>query len=255
MELVRRRDAGVRRELTLSLAEKGNALSDSVVSELATALDTAERDGVRLIVLRGEGRNFCTGFDLSDIGEASDADLLARFIRVEMLLARVWTMPVPVIGVAHGRTWGAGADLFAACGRRLALSSARFAFPGSGFGLVLGARRLGVRIGADAARRLVSAGQEIDANSAKALGLVEDIVAEEALNAILDGEAHAIARPDAQTAIALSAALAERSGLVDADLANLVRSAVRPGLKNRIAAYRQASLAVHAAKPQTRGMA
>ena len=78
------------------------------------------------------------------------------------------------IAIAHGRTLGAGADLFVACDRRIALTGSSFSFPGPGFGLVLGTARLAQRIGRDAARALLVAGRSIDADEALARELATE---------------------------------------------------------------------------------
>jgi enoyl-CoA hydratase len=74
-----------------------------------------------------------------------------------------------------GRTWGAGADLFAACDLRVAAPDTLLRFPGAQFGMVLGTRRLAERIGADAARRLVLEGGELSAPQALAAGLASSV--------------------------------------------------------------------------------
>ncbi|MDX6750394.1 enoyl-CoA hydratase/isomerase family protein [Geminicoccaceae bacterium 1502E] len=248
-------DHGARREVTLTRPARGNALADETVGALTAALTEAERDGVRLLVLRGEGRNFCTGFDLSDLAETDDAALLARFVRIEMLLARVWTAPFQTLALAQGRVFGAGADLFAACGRRMAIEGARFSFPGAAFGLVLGSRRLAVRTGPEAAMELIASGREIDAERARSLGLVSRVIGEDEVEAMLEEETACAGRLDSATAAGIRGALAEHTGLVDADLANLVRSAVRPGLKDRITAYRERARAAAASRAEGRARA
>lgn len=187
-----------------------------------------------MIVLRGAGKHFCTGFDLSDLAELSDGDLLLRVIRIETLLQAVHHAPVPTIAVAHGATMGAGADLVAACQMRWALPGTRFAFPGAGFGLALGTRRLAFRIGSEAARDLVGSGRRIDASEAASLGLIQRMVDPDAL------ESEMVA---ASRHYALDAATAERVHALtvpdtrESDLANLAMSAARPGLKARITSY------------------
>jgi enoyl-CoA hydratase/carnithine racemase len=57
---------------------------------------------VRSCTIQGEGRNFCAGFDLSDIAELSDGDLLHRFLRIETLLQSVHHAPFPVMPLARG---------------------------------------------------------------------------------------------------------------------------------------------------------
>ena len=70
--------------LTLNRANKANSLAPDLVEDLITALDDA--GSVRMAIIQGEGKHFCAGFDLSDIDELSDADLLWRFVRIELLL-------------------------------------------------------------------------------------------------------------------------------------------------------------------------
>ena len=222
--------------LRLNNPARGNALSPALVEALAAALEAATRDGTRLVVLRGEGRHFCTGFDLSDLAELSDGDLLLRVVRIELLLQQLHAMPIATLAVGSGRTFGAGADLFAACDHRLALEGASFSFPGPAFGLALGTARLAARIGGTAARRLLLAGREVKAAEALALGLATQVVADPA--AAIGEAAVAAARLEAPTV----ALLHERTRGADdaADLAALVRSAARPGLRARIEAYRAA---------------
>lgn len=214
--------------LTLNRPERGNALGDAIVEGLHAALDAALAGGARLVVLRGEGRNFCTGLDLADLETASEGDLALRILRIELLLQRIAGLPVTTACIAQGRVFGAGADLFAACDHRIALPGASFAFPGPGFGLVLGTARLAGLVGDGAARRLLLAGAAVPAAEALRIGLAT-------------GEADALpelTRLDAETVAALHARTrrADDAG----DLAALARSVARPGLKARILAYRAA---------------
>ena len=215
--------------LTLQRPERGNALGPELVEGLIHAAEAAMADpAVHTLVLRGAGRHFCTGLDLTDLATLSDGDLLLRLVRIETLLALLWHAPIRTVALAHGRTWGAGADLFAVCEQRLVNSDTTLRFPGAQFGIVLGTRRLAERIGVDAARALVLEGGELDAPQALALGLATqlgDMAAE-----------LAAPRPDAATARAIRSAT--RDDCRDADLAALVRSAARPGLQLRITAYR-----------------
>ncbi|TXH45798.1 MAG: enoyl-CoA hydratase/isomerase family protein [Burkholderiaceae bacterium] len=228
--------------LTLDRGDKGNALSSALVDALLAAIAAAhDRPQARALVLAGNGRHLCTGFDLSDLEQATEGDLLLRFVRVEQMLDAVWRSPLLTVALASGRTWGAGADLFCAAQQRWALPDATFRFPGAAFGLVLGTRRLAARVGADTARAWVAGGLEIDAATAQAAGLVSHVGTREAFDAhvaALRTEADVI---DAETRRAINTVT--RDGDADADLAALVRSAARPGLKQRIVAYRAASTA------------
>lgn len=223
--------------LTLARPERANALSADLVEALLARVHEAAADpSVHTLVLRGAGRHFCSGLDLSDLETASDGDLLQRLVRIETLLAALWHAPQRTVAVAQGRTWGAGADLFAACEQRVALAGSTFRFPGALFGIVLGTRRLAERVGSDRARALVVDGGELDAAQALASGLAS---ADE-------DSAPSPPRVDAVTARAVRAAT--RADHRDADLAALVRSAAAPGLRARIAAYRERLRAAEGAR-------
>jgi enoyl-CoA hydratase/carnithine racemase len=221
--------------ITLQRAARGNALAGELVEHLLDALPRAWDDpSVHTVMLRGEGKHFCTGFDLDGLDQQSDGDLLQRFVRIELLLALVWHAPVRTVAIAAGRTWGAGADLVAACDIRIACAATRFRFPGAGFGIVLGTRRLAQRVGEDVARRWVTEGTEVPAQQARDAGLITDIVEPDDRDVWF---AENITAPKAERATVASLRSASRVDARDADLAALVRSAAVPGLRQRIADY------------------
>lgn len=222
--------------IRLSRPDRGNALGPEMVAAIDAALDGALAAGARLVVLRGEGRHFCTGFDLSDLDALSEGDLALRVIRIEILLQRIHALPVATLVLAGGRVFGAGADLFAACDHRVALAGASFAFPGPAFGLVLGTGRLAGLVGDGAARRLLLAGSAIEAEAALAMGLATQVVEADGAATVIGTARDAAKRLDAPTV----AALHGRTRRADdaGDLAALARSVARPGLKDRIIAYR-----------------
>lgn len=217
--------------LTLARPERGNALAADLVEALIAQASAALADPtVHTLVLRAQGKHFCTGLDLSDLESSSDAELLHRLVRIETLLSMLWHAPLRTVAVVQGRTWGAGADLFAVCEQRIAAADCTFRFPGAQFGIVLGTRRLAERLGADLARELTVGGGELDAAQALLHGL-----------ATPGAEDLSPPRVDRATAAALRSAT--RLDHRDADLAALVRSAAEPGLKQRIASYRVRLLA------------
>ncbi len=221
--------------LTLARPERGNALGPDLVEALLDALQAACADAtVHTLLLRSEGRHFCTGLDLSDLDRCSDGDLLQRLVRIETLLAALWHAPLRTVALAQGRAWGAGADLFAACEHRLASEGTTFRFPGAQFGIVLGTRRLAERVGADRARAMTTGGGEWRAAEAQAAGLVQAVLPADDDSAL----AAALAPPVVDAATARALRQATRPDHRDADLAALVRSASTPGLVARIAAYR-----------------
>lgn len=244
-ELIGTRDDDVL-HLRLNRPDKGNALSGALVDALTEAVAAAAGDAsLRMLVLSGAGRHFCTGFDLSDLDRETDDSLLARFTRVELLLQAVHAAPFTTLALAHGRTMGAGADLFAACTERWIVGDATFAFPGSGFGLVLGTTRLANLVGAARTAEWIEAGAVIDAGAAHASGLATLRIEVDALDAERARLLARVSRLDGPTQRGIHAAIGAgrrpRGDAGDAeDLARLVRSAARPGLHERVAAYRAA---------------
>lgn len=228
--------------LRLDRPQRRNALGPELVAALDAAIAGAEGDGTALLVLQGEGPDFCAGFDLSDAESLSEAELLHRFVSIELLLARLWAAPFATLAAVHGRVYGAGADLVACCDRRVVLEEARFRFPGAGFGLLLGTRRLGERIGRAAARDLVRSGREVASEEALRLGLATERLGAAELEALIAVEAKAAARLDPATRSEVHRVTAGGSAALDGDLAALVRSAMRPGFRDRLLDYRAAAL-------------
>jgi enoyl-CoA hydratase len=236
VDLLPATDAGIR-TLRLDRADKANALDPEMVEAIGAALDDIVAQPPRLLVLEGSGRNFCAGFDFTDYQAVSDGELLGRFVSIEMLLQRLRTLPCVTVACVQGGAFGAGADMAAACTFRLGLPSARFRFPGFQFGLALGTRTLSALIGQQAAREILLSGEVVDSARALSVGLLTDIVdsadASAAAVASINGR---FARLDAPSAMLALRNTSVQAG--DADLADLVRSVMRPGLKQRIAAYR-----------------
>jgi enoyl-CoA hydratase/carnithine racemase len=228
--------------LTLDRPSRGNALSaDLVEAALAAVARAGSDEAIHTLALVGLGRHFCTGLDLSGLADETDATLLLRVLRIEMLLDAVWRAPVRTVAIGHGRITGAGADLFAACDHRLLAADANLRFPGAGFGLVLGTRRLGMRVGIDCALRWVSEGAVVDAAAAKASGLATAILPA-GVDPVADKPWTRLPVPavDRATFAMLRGALDDKGA--DTDLAALARSASHPGLKARIVAYRERTM-------------
>ena len=229
------RNTGKTWTFTLQRAEKLNALNAALVDCLIQGVDEAHSAGARLLVFRGAGKSFCAGFDLGEFEHQSEGDLLLRFVRIELLLQAIANSPAQTLALAHGKVFGAGVDLFAACKQRIAAPDSIFRMPGLKFGLVLGTRRFGEIVGPEKAREILedtsafTAQQALAMNFARALAPQEDwgqaieaaIAKSEALDDITRAELYRVLnRPQDE-----------------ADLANLVRSAARQGIHNRLRQY------------------
>lgn len=218
--------------ITLDRSEKRNALSHELVEGLISAVDEAHANNAELIVFRGNGKNFSAGFDFSGWEEQSEGDLVLRFIRIEMLLHKIAASSALTIALAHGRNFGAGVDLFGVCRWRVATDDATFRMPGLKFGLVLGTRRFATCVGDQVAREILSTTRTFDAAEALAIGFLTACKPTESWPDLV---ADAVSRtPDAARPF-LTHALDKETP--DTDLALLVRSAAKPGLKARIARY------------------
>jgi enoyl-CoA hydratase len=235
-ELLRKHENHVTR-LTLNRPQKANALSAPLVEALIDAVEYAAGDGTRLLIIDGTGPHFCAGFDFTDVQAQSEGDLALRFIRIETLLQALHHAPCETLALAHGRVFGAGADIVASCGMRIAAPGTSFRMPGLRFGVVLGTRRLVHRIGADKARDILSTSRSFDADEALAAGFLTGIAVAEAWPALI-GEA----QQSAETLSPAAAAALHRRTVHDSraeDMAELARSVSTPGLKERIRKYRQ----------------
>jgi len=224
--------------LTLNRGSKANSLTPTLVEDLITALD--QPDNVRMAVIRGEGTHFCAGFDLSDISELSDGDLLWRFVRIELLLQKIYHSPFPIVALGHGQIVGAGADLFVACWHRVAAPCAKLKMPGWNFELALGTGRLAALIGQDAARDMLIDTRSISAEKAREIGLASDLIGKEGwedLVTTLGARARTLPTEATTNMLALTG-----SKNAELDLAALVRSAARPGLKARVEKYRNLAM-------------
>jgi len=228
--------SGTTLTLTLDRPEKMNALSSSLVEALLAAVNTAYRDGTRLLVLKGNGKNFSAGFDMGGYESQSEGDLVLRFIRIEQLLQAVRHAPFDTLVLAHGRNFGAGVDLVCACARRVGTPDATFRMPGLRFGLVLGSRLFAERVGTDRARQVLQASQTFAALDAHAWGFLAEVAAQDQWPAVIEAATKAVEALSPEAAARLFRVMAPE-GHRDADLAELARSAAEPGLKQRIAAY------------------
>lgn len=224
--------------LTLNRPDAANALHPDAVETLLEQFSPPV--DVRLAVIRGNGRHFCAGFDLSDLDDLSDGDLLWRFVRIELLLQRVQHAPFPVAAFAHGRVIGAGAELFAACTHRIASPGTTFRMPGWNFDLALGTRRLTRLVGSDNARDVLMNGPNVDHDRALALGLATDIVDQDDW---MDHEAN-LRRQATNLSPSATRQLLDltQADTRTEDMAALVESAARPGLRDRISAFRRQAL-------------
>jgi enoyl-CoA hydratase/carnithine racemase len=171
---------GARLELWLNRPEKRNAFSAAMRDALVEGLQVAAADpDVREVVLRGRGPDFCSGGDLDEFGTLPDpatAHLIRSTRNAGRLLA---ALGARVRAELHGACVGAGMELPAFAGRVQARRDAYFALPELGLGLVPGAggtASIPRRIGRQRTAWLALTGRRIDATTAHAWGLVDELI-------------------------------------------------------------------------------
>ena len=173
----------------LNRPEVHNALNDTMISELAEAFDWLDcRDDVRVIMLKGNGKSFCAGADLSymrDVAKKGYDDNYADAQRLSLLFRMIFFCRKAVVSVVHGACLGGANGLVAASDMAIADKGAFFAFPEVLSGLIPATISPFVvqRCGMSASRELMLTGRRFTADEAKAIGLVniltDDVTAAE----------------------------------------------------------------------------
>jgi enoyl-CoA hydratase/carnithine racemase len=182
--------------VTIANAAKLNTLNRAVMSALIDAVEALAVDpALRVVILRGAGtRAFIGGADITEMATL-DADSARAFITLVHRSCDVFRrLPVPVIARIQGHVLGAGLEVAAACDMRVAATDARFGMPEVRIGIpsVVEAALLPQLIGWGRTRELLLTGETIDAATAERWGLVEQVVAPEALDAAVERRVSAI---------------------------------------------------------------
>jgi len=188
---VGRRSPGVV-QVTMSRPEVFNAFDETMIGELDAAFAALESDAaVRVIVLAGAGRHFSAGADLQWMQRASAASLewnLQDARRFAAMLARIEATAKPTVAVVQGAALGGGVGLACACDIAIAADNASFSVSEARFGIlpaVIGPYVTNA-VGKRQARRLALAATRIAAAEALAIGLVQQVVAPDGLDAAVD---------------------------------------------------------------------
>lgn len=173
-------------EIILNRPSKLNALSYALVDGLADAADRAAADDdIKVVVLRGAGRAFCAGYDLSEevADQINDAhtwhQLLEKDVAVTLKLLR---LPKPTIAAVHGYCLAGGCDLAMACDMVIAAEGTKIGEPEIRYGSGPVTMLMPYLIGQKKANELLFTGDAIDAVEAERIGLINRVVAEDELD-------------------------------------------------------------------------
>lgn len=190
--------------LTLNRPNAFNSLSKDLLMALQAELDRiAASEAVRVVVIAGAGKAFCSGHDLKEMRANHSKDFMqALFRQCGELMLTITRMPQPVIARVHGIATAAGCQLVSMCDLAVAADVSKFAVSGINVGLFCSTPAVGLarNLGRKAALEMLLTGEFIDAMEAKAKGLVNRVVPLDALDAEVERLAGSIL---AKSAIAI----------------------------------------------------
>ncbi len=183
-QLVLRDDADGIATLTLNRPEKLNALTPAVFIELRGHVDSlAEDESIGCVVLTGAGRSFCAGNDLGGISEGVKAP--SRHYQAETIDA-LERLPQPTIGKIRGHCFTGGLELALGCDLLVAADTAQLGDTHGQWGLIASwgmTVRLPERVGKAKAKELMFTARRISGATAASMGLVNQSVADDELDA------------------------------------------------------------------------
>ena len=193
--------------ITLNRPEKRNALNAELLAGLQDALARSAQDpAVRVVVIRGEGKDFCAGLDLRELDQGNDAtveDHEAAARRYADIVLAIRRHPRPVIAALKGRALGGRAGIVTACDLVLAAESSAIGYPEIKIGFVpaVVSALLKRMVPGKRMFEMFASGENIGAAEAQALGVVNRVIPDAAFEAAVDAYASELA---GQSATALS---------------------------------------------------
>ena len=178
--------------IVLNRPEKRNALNDALINDLKAALRETDKDeSLRAVVIRGAGKDFCSGADLSALQKISESDVLENWDdadNLRELFSIIRKVKIPVIAAVHGRALAGGCGLATACDLILATDEARFGYPEVKIGFVPAMVMAILRrnVSEKRAFALATQGFEFDAATAKNFGLVNEVFLKESFEKAIE---------------------------------------------------------------------
>lgn len=176
--------------VTLNRPERRNALSRLMQTELIDVVETCARDtSVNVIIIRGSGKSFCSGYDIASLSDAETRGEKVSLPRrgVETLAmargwARIWDSPLPIIAQLHGHCLAGGTDLALHCDLVITAENATIGFPALRMGGTPPTNMWLYNVGPQWAKRLMFTGDTFTGRLAEKMGFALQAVAEEQLD-------------------------------------------------------------------------
>ena len=175
-----RRDNGILL-VTLNRPEAANAMNTQLGLDLMALFEgfSVDLEGLRVVIVTGQGRAFCAGGDLKQRNGMTDEAWQAQHLIFERMLRAILACPIPVIAAVNGAAYGGGCEIAAAADFVYASTNARFALTEVTLGIMPGAggtQNLPRAVGERRAKELILSGLPFSADEAAAWGLVNRVV-------------------------------------------------------------------------------
>ncbi len=189
--------------LTLNRPDAYNSLSLGLMNELTEILNAIDADlAVRTVVIKGAGRGFCSGHDLKEMLNAGDEAFYHQtFQMCSVLMQTIVNLSIPVIAQVHGVATAAGCQLVASCDLAYAADNSRFATPGVNIGLFCSTPMVALSrsVHPKHSMELLLTGELISAQRAEQIGLINQAVNVNDLDAFVAEKAQLIASKSRKT--------------------------------------------------------
>lgn len=189
--------------ITLNRPEKRNALDGEMIGEIKDALgQSAQSDDVRVVLLTGAGKDFCSGADIGALRrsiEAAEKDNLAEARKLADLFLQMRRHPQPIVAAVRGRALAGGCGLATACDIVLAAESAEFGYTEVNIGFVPAMVMTILRrsVSEKNAFELIASGERIPAQTALGLGMINHVFADDRFESEMDRYAAKLAAKSA----------------------------------------------------------
>ena len=172
--------------ITINRPDKLNALNKMVMDELNSVMDEVyDNPEIKSVIITGSGtKSFVAGADISEFLGLSTAEGMELARRGQAIFFKIENSPKPVVAAVNGFALGGGCELAMACHFRIASENAKFGQPEVNLGLIPGyggTQRLTMLVGKGKAMEMMMSGNMIEADEAKALGLVNYVESPENL--------------------------------------------------------------------------
>lgn len=172
--------------ITFNRPDKRNAVSFELVDEIMLALDEAEKSSAQVVMITGNGKAFCAGLDLENLKQLvgrSHEQNIADSATMARMFRRIYDFPKPTIAAVNGAAIAGGTGIATMCDFTLAVPEAKFGYTEVRIGFVpaIVSSFLVMQVGHKIARDLLMTGRLFDSADAHRYGLVNEVVAPEAL--------------------------------------------------------------------------